>query len=203
MGYAHCNKDEQTNEWIPATPKVKLLVDDHISTGQDSSAVLLFQDMTTFQIKPDTELIVKSPPAQETKLGLVSGHLWINFKKMLTNGTMEVEMGQAVSGIKGTTVVLEQTNGVSSLKVIEGVAVFTSKETGASVDVQAGEKVSADFNGLSKVEKIDVAKESADWKTLEEVKDSKQTGGLMAPIAITGIVFVAGLLGFIIFKKKK
>ncbi len=202
VGYAHCNKDGQTEEWIPATPKVKLLVDDHISTGADSFAILQFQDMTTFQMKPDTEVIVKSPPAQETKLGLVSGHLWINFKKMLTNGTMEVEMGQAVAGIKGTTLVLEQINGTSSLKVIEGVVSFTSKETGESIDVQAGEKVSADFNGLSKVEKFDVEKENAEWKKPDEVKNTVQSGGLKTPIIITVVVLVVGFLGFIIFKRK-
>ncbi len=203
VGYAHCNKDERTQEWIPATPKTKLMVDDHISTGAESSAILQFKDMTTFQMKPDTEVIVKSPPEQETKLGLVSGHLWINFKKMLTNGTMEVEMGQAVAGIKGTTLVVEQINGVSSLKVIEGIVSFKSKQTNQTIDVNAGEKVSADFNGLSTVEKFDVAAESAGWKNLDEIEKSNDSSGSISPVIIIATVLVVGSLGFVVIKKKK
>lgn len=127
VSYAHCNAGEKAQDWTPATPKTKLLVGDHVSTGEESSAIFQFLDMTTFQMKPDTEVIIKSPPKQETKIGLVTGHLWINFKKMVTNGTMEVEMGQAVAGIKGTTLVLEQDNGVSTLKVIEGTVVLLQK----------------------------------------------------------------------------
>jgi hypothetical protein len=203
VGYAHCYKGEKTQEWIPATPKVKLMVNDHVSTGAESSAILQFKDMTTFKMKPETEVIVKSPPAQETKLGLVAGHLWINFKKMLTNGTMEVEMGQAVAGIKGTTLVLDQVNGVSSLKVIEGVVSFKSKETGESVDVKEGETISADLKGLSKVETFDVTKETADWDTLAETKKTKSMSGLTFPIIGVVAVLVIGLFGFIVYKKRK
>jgi hypothetical protein len=202
VGYAHCNKSEKNNEWIPATPKVKLLVGDHISTDAESFAVLQFEDMTTFQMKPETEVIVKTPPAQETKLGLVSGHLWINFKKMLTNGTMEVEMGQAVAGIKGTTLVLGEENGVSSLKVIEGVVAFTSKETGKTVDVKAGETVSADFNGLTEVKPFDVKKESANWKTLDEIKKEKAAAGF-GSLSIVVVLVLAVVSAAFVLKKKK
>lgn len=202
VGYAHCNKSEKNNEWIPATPKTQLLVGDHISTDADSFATLQFEDMTTFQMKPETEVIVRTPPDQETKLGLVSGHLWINFKKMLTNGTMEVEMGQAVCGIKGTTFVLEEGNGVSTLKVIEGVVAFTAKETGKTVDIKAGETVSANFDGLTEVKKFDVQKENENWKTLKEIKKEKAVSGI-GTMAIAGIGIFIVVVGAFVFSKKK
>jgi hypothetical protein len=205
VGYAHCSKSDKSEEWIPAIPKTKLMVNDHISTGPDSFATLQFGDMTTFQMKPDTEVIVKSPPEQESKLGLVSGHLWINFKKMLTNGTMEVEMGQAVAGIKGTTLVLEQVNGSSTLKVIEGVVSFTPKGSSVSADINAGEKVTAGNDGLSPVEKFDVVQENAGWQAAKDLKSTK--GSLQATnqsYLIIIAVVITGLLGlFILIRKLK
>jgi hypothetical protein len=202
VSFAHCTKSDKAQDWTPAIPKTKLFVNDHILTGIDSFATLQFGDMTTFQMKPDTEVIVKSPPEQESKLGLVSGHLWINFKKMLTNGTMEVEMGQAVAGIKGTTLVLEQNNGVSTLKVIEGTVSFTSKETGKSVEVNTGEKVTADSKGLSNIEKFDVAAENSGWKAVDQTKNPKGQAGISIAVYILGAVLFAGGLIFLVLKKK-
>ncbi|MFA5828716.1 MAG: FecR family protein [Candidatus Shapirobacteria bacterium] len=203
VSLAHCYKDGKSQDWTPATPKAKLLVNDHILTGADSFAVLQFEDMTTFRIKSSTEVIVKTPPEQETKLGLVSGHLWINFKKMLTNGTMEVEMGQAVAGIKGTTLVLEQVKGASSIKVIEGVVTFKSKQTNQTVDVNAGEKISADFNGLSAIEKFDIAAENAGWGKIDDVKSINNTSRSISPTVVVAAILLLGFFGFLILKKKK
>lgn len=204
VGYVHCNTAEITQEWIPALPKTKLLVGDHISTGQDSSCILNFADMTTFQMKPESEVIVQSPPAQETKMGLVAGHLWINFKKMVTNGTMEVEMGQAVAGIKGTTLVLEQANGVSTLKVIEGTVAFTSKATGQTIDVNAGQTVSANFTGLTPVTNFDVTQESATWKTLAVAQKSQSSSvsSMMIIIIAAAVVVIVAVVVFILVKRK-
>ena len=112
-------------------------------------------------------------------------------------------MLMADGGIKGTTLVLGEQNGVSSLKVIEGVVEFTSKETGEKVDVKAGEQVSADLNGLSKVEPFDVQKESASWKTLDEIKSIKRTAVLLQWSMFAGAVVVILLVGFFVFKKKR
>ncbi len=209
VGYVHCNTAEITQDWIPALPKTKILVGDHISTGQDSSCILLFGDLTTFQMKPETEVIVQSPPAQETKMGLVAGHLWINFKKMLTNGTMEVEMGQAVAGIKGTTLVVEEANGVSTLKVIEGTVTFTSKANGQSIDVNAGQTVSADFNGLTPVANFDVAQESATWATVPQSGSAASQSGsgssmtMIIIIAAAAVVVIVVVVFFVLKRKNK
>jgi hypothetical protein len=160
VGYS---PDPETVEWMPCTPETVLRVGDHVSTGQDSSCILQFEDMTTFVMKPETEVIIKKPVSQQSKIGLVAGHLWQNTKKMMTNGTMEVEMGQAVAGIKGTTLVSEVTNGVSILKVLEGTVEFTSLTTGAKSMVSGGETQSATSAGLSPKQNFDAAAEAASW----------------------------------------
>lgn len=162
-GEVSYSPDPATIDWQPVTPNTILHVGDHISTGADSSCILQFEDMTTFTMKPETEVIIKKSLLQETKLGLVAGHMWTNFKKMLTNGTMEVEMGQAVAGIKGTTFVCEQIGGKSTLKVMEGVVEFTSKVNQSKIIIGTGEMVTADSTGLGKKQKFDLAAESADW----------------------------------------
>jgi ferric-dicitrate binding protein FerR (iron transport regulator) len=137
-------------------------------------------------------------------MGLVAGHLWINFKKMVTNGTMEVEMGQAVAGIKGTTLVLEQANGVSTLKVIEGTVAFTSKATGQTIDVNAGQTVSANFTGLTPVTNFDVTQESATWKTLAVAQKSQSSSvsSMMIIIIAAAVVVIVAVVVFILVKRK-
>lgn len=165
-GEVMVSPDPEHVEWKPVTPKTIIKVGDHISTGADSQAILQFKDMTTFQMKPESEVIVKTPPGQETKIGLVAGHLWVNFKKMLTNGHMEVEMGQAVAGIKGTTFVCEETKSTSTLKVIEGTVAYTSKKNPKSVIVSAGEAVTAGPTGMQEKKTFDVETEKKLWPTL-------------------------------------
>jgi hypothetical protein len=79
---------------------------------------------------------------------------------------MELDMSQAVAGIKGTTFVLGETGTTSTLKVIEGTVSFTAKATGQTVDVSTGQTVHADATGLSPVTSFDVNAESADWAKL-------------------------------------
>jgi hypothetical protein len=165
-GEVMISPDPEHVEWKPVTPKTIIKVGDHISTGADSQAILQFKDMTTFQMKPETEVIVKTPPGQETKFGLVMGHLWANTKKMFTNGHMEVEMGQAVAGIKGTTFVCEETKSTSTLKVIEGTVAYTSKKNPKTVMVSAGEMVTAGPTGMQEKKTFDVEAEKKLWQPL-------------------------------------
>ena len=114
---------------------------------------------------PNTEIILSTPPQKETKLQLVAGNLWVNVKKLMTNGTMEITMNQAVGGIKGTILVCEQTATESILKVLEGEVVFTDR-SGMSINVQSGEKISATSSGMGDVEFFSVDTEQAAWEEL-------------------------------------
>src|SRR3990172_2278351 len=84
-----------------------------IKTDEDSSIIIGFTDMSTFVMKPETQIIVTTPPEKDSKLKLVAGNIWANVKKLIKDGSMEVEMNQAVAGIKGTTFILEETGSSS------------------------------------------------------------------------------------------
>jgi len=75
-----------------------LCVDDHVKTDEDSTAIIAFADLSTFLLKPESEIVVSNPPHHDSKIGLVLGNIWTNVKKMAKDGTMEVDMSQAVAG---------------------------------------------------------------------------------------------------------
>ncbi len=157
-----CNE----NAWKTAEIKTIPCVDDHVRTGEDSSAILSFPDMTTFVMKPESELVLDTAPRKDQKVRLVSGHIWENVKKMITEGSMEVEMSQAVAGIKGTTIVCEETGRTSTLKVLEGTASFRSKATGEEISVSAGEMATATEEGFYPPQPFDIDTETASWEPL-------------------------------------
>jgi len=141
-----------------------LNVNDSIKTGSDSYAVLSLADMTIFRQKANTHLILSNPPEDDNKLKLLYGKVMVNLKKMLKDGSMEVDMFQACAGIKGTVLICEETGSESILKVLEGTVEFTSKNTNESILVKAGEKVTATSNGLSKIESFDIEEELTAWE---------------------------------------
>jgi hypothetical protein len=138
----------------------------HIRTIDDSTAIISAADMSTFVLNPESEIVLTTPEEKESKLKILAGQMWGNVKKMVETGSMEIEMNQAVAGIKGTTFVVSEINGVSSLKVIEGKVEFTAKVDGNTVEVAGGNTVSASNAGLSSIESFDVAKETADWNAV-------------------------------------
>ena len=183
--------EAEKDNWHPAKPDTILCVGDHVRTSEDSSAIIGFADLSTFLLKAESEIVVTLPPATDSKLQLLLGNIWVNVKKMAHNGTMEVEMSQAVAGIKGTTFVLSETGTTSTLKVIEGTVSFTAKTTGQTVEVSTGQTVQADKTGLSPVTSFDVNAESADWAKLGAETGTGADSGL--PVAL-----LAGLAGLVV-----
>jgi len=135
----------------------------HIKTDEDSTAKISFSDMTTFEMKPESEIVIDTPPQKDSKLKLLAGNIWANVKKMVKDGTMEVHMGQAVAGIKGTTLVLEEKEGISTLKVIEGLVEFKSSVTQEVKTVSSGQSLSATSAGLQQITDFDIELESKNW----------------------------------------
>jgi S-layer protein (TIGR01567 family) len=119
--------------------------------------------MTTFIMKPESEVIIDTPQERESKWKLICGKIRANVKRMMKDGTMEVPMSQAVAGIKGTTIVCEETGRSSSLKVLEGSASFKSKATNEEILLNAGEMATATPSGLSAPESFDVEAENESW----------------------------------------
>jgi len=165
-GIVELSPDPDRVEWAAVNLKQVIYVGDHIQTGEDSSAVIQLSDMSTYVIPPNSEVIILEPLDKGGKLRLVIGRIWNNTRRMFDEGTLEVEMGQAVAGIRGTTFVCEENQGVSTLKVIEGKVEMTLKNGGKSQMVAAGEMLSADAGGFKPKETFDINSEQAMWEKL-------------------------------------
>lgn len=147
-----------------------IYVGDHIVTAQDSGCILSMLDMTTFVIKPESEIIITVPSGQDSKIDLLLGNIYTNVQKIMTHGTMEVEMVTVCAGIKGTTFVCEETGSKSTLKVLEGKVSLTSKVTGKVITVNAGEMAVADATGRMDKSAFNIAQEAKKWdKTIIEL----------------------------------
>jgi len=169
--------DEDPEDAKVAKLNMVLYVGDYVRTGEISSAIIQFMDMTTFIMKPETTVIIPSPAAKENLIKLLWGNLMTNVKKMFKDGSLDVEMGQAVAGIKGTIFVAEERNGISSLKVIEGEVQFRSKSTGETQIVKAGEQIYADKSGLGPKATFNIEEGMKTWESIEkEIQSTKQEG---------------------------
>jgi hypothetical protein len=181
----------------------------HVRTMEDSQAVLTFPDMSVFVLKPETEVIVTTPPQKDSKIKLVAGNIWVNIKKMINEGSMEIEMNQATAGIKGTTLVLSDDGKTSTLKVIDGEVLFTSKSNGEKVNITGGNMVSASDIGLGSTGTFDAAKETADWDTISNgaketsVEPSKEpeAAGSKGSLFLYGLYGLIGIAAIFIFIK--
>jgi hypothetical protein len=196
--------------WSLAKMNTVLCVGDHVKTDEDSTAVLSFSDMSTFVMKPETELIIDAPPGKDNKIKLERGGIWANIKKIAEGGSMSIEMNQAVAGIKGTTLVCEQfPDGNSSLKVIEGEVLLTSKLTRESVSVGAGKKLVASLNDMGPIADFDVSSESSYWLGLtdglsEEGDASDAWGyGIYALLLLIFVFLIIAPYGFFKFYLKR
>ncbi|MEM4247562.1 MAG: FecR family protein [Candidatus Woesearchaeota archaeon] len=200
------------DEWSFAKLDMKLPYGTKIRTSDRSSAILSFGDMSTFVLKEDTTIILgKATPDADNMLKLLSGQLWSNMKKMVIDGQMDIEMGQAVAGIKGTTFVLEEKNAQSTIKVIEGTVEFKSKTSGANIIVGEGEKVTATSQGLGSKTSFDVQTEVESWKDYLPDKQSEGLAGGIFGLLLTNtfliiaaVIFLAiCALGIIVYLRKK
>jgi hypothetical protein len=195
------------DEWKEAKYGMVLHVGDMIKTGPNSGGVISFPDLTTWRMPEKTKISLKNPP-QESKIGLIMGKVWINLKKMVKDGSMEVEMSEAVCGIKGTTLVLEENGEESILKVIDGEVEFTNKETGKTVMVNAGEAIMASESYTSKKKEFDVEKESLNWEEENMKKDYvetvsfKKSSSSLSTALISLVLLILIFAGFYVYKKE-
>lgn len=177
-----------------------ILIDCHIKTGEDSKAVISFSDMTSFEMKSESEIVIESPPEKESKWSLLVGNIWVNVKQMVKDGTMKVHMSQAVAGIKGTRFMLTETGKESKIEVTEGTVVFQSKANGEETTVSAGESVTATEKGLSDKIMIDLKNGLDENKTVE---DKGSGSKMMYIVGAAALVLVVIIIGSAILRKRK
>jgi hypothetical protein len=171
----------QLGQWGYAKLDMVLNVGDHIRTGEESSCILSFADLSCFVMQEETHIILNAPPDRDDKIALVWGKIKANIKKMMKDGSMEIDMSQGVCGIKGTTFVCEEDGETSTLKVFEGTVEFTSKATGDSVMVGAGQKASADDTGLSEVTDFDTDAGEEEWAEIEAAGGAEDAAAEVTP----------------------
>jgi hypothetical protein len=134
----------------------------HIKTFEKSTAIITYSDASSFKLQPESEIILSSSSERKGNLELIAGNMWANIKKMAKDGSMQVEMSQAVAGIKGTRFILTENKKESKLEVTEGTVEFTHKKTKEKITVSSGESViatSEDFNSKTKFDPSSLDKE--------------------------------------------
>ncbi|MEF8837671.1 MAG: FecR family protein [Candidatus Bipolaricaulota bacterium] len=148
--------------WEFAQPDMVIYEGDRIKTEHDSGAVLTLKDLTAFKMKPESEVIVDTYPEKKNKIKMLAGKVWTNVKQMVTEGTMDVEMSQAVAGIKGTTFVVEETGAESILKVIDGEVELKTNE-GDRLLVTGGKMATVKQGRLARFESFSINEEINSW----------------------------------------
>lgn len=156
--------DTKEDAWELAEMASVLNERDHVKTEYNSGAILSMTDMTTFVMKPESEIVLSAPGGQDSKIALVAGNVWVNVKKMVTNGTMEIEMSQAVAGIKGTNITCSTSHGEDRIQVLRGIAEVLIKESREKVTVKEGEELVVKSGGKTEKVEIDVSAEQKKWE---------------------------------------
>jgi len=181
-----------------------------IKTLRRSGAILSFSDMSTYVIKEDAIIILDIENIKESKVLLVAGNVWTNLKSMMKDGSLNVEMSQAVAGIKGTTLICEENDGVSTVKVFEGTVEVTAKATGKSVMVSGGEMLSTDSTGKGTLTMFDMEAELAGWEpyvqqvtagAMEEA-DRKSGGYPVIIVVVAAILLAVGAVVIVLIAKR-
>ena len=127
-----------------------------IKTEEDSGAILGLEDMSTYVMKPETTLIIRTEEDNTSRFELIVGTLWGQIKKMATGKSVKCEMSQCVSGISGTIVAWEEKNGVSSVYLFAGKVDVTSKKTKKKQVLQPGQTTSVGKDGKIVVKKFNI-----------------------------------------------
>lgn len=161
-------------EWSPTGERgtwkllqmgTKLPANAHIKTEEDSSCIISFTDMSTFVMKEETHIVLTMPPDKKNKIKIFVGNVWVNVKKMLTTGSMEVEMNQAVTSIKGTTFVLTEEDDKSTIQLIEGELDVTTLSNQETTTLEGGQYIVASASGEIENGTFDAMSEQENWNT--------------------------------------
>jgi len=168
-GEVSVRPDDADDAYEFAELSMILYHNDRIRTKAKSGAIICFADLSTFVMKPDSVIVLDTRVTKESKFKLIAGTILVNIKRILEDGNVDIEMTQAVAGIKGTTLVCEESDGKSTLKVIEG-SVELTPENGDPILVHGGEMVTATNGKHGKVMKFSPSEELGTWlKTSQDM----------------------------------
>jgi hypothetical protein len=143
----------------PAPLKFKddVLLNDRVATGDKAFARMLLGGKATVTVREHSTVTITEVPGLST-IDLASGRISVAVDKsrMRPGEVVEIKTPHAVSGIRGTIVVAEVSDGVSTITVLRGlVDVYrrdpaTGKAIGVAVSVGARESVTVKAGVLPK-----------------------------------------------------
>jgi hypothetical protein len=203
--------DGHPEDIVFATPRTVLKVGDHIVVGEDSNAVVSFADYSVLMVKSESEVITQGPVSRAGKVEILKGDLWLNIKKIVSGEAIEVKANLSATGIEGTTIVLNVSDGAETLKVLEGVATFTSLVDGAVEMVSSGETVTATPEGLSEKTTFDTGAEAEQWSAAFAAMGITSDGiTYTAPsestpwvwVSVLSAIILLGLVAIFLFARK-
>jgi len=185
MGEVLVRRGDDRLGWEMAFEGDVLYEGDVIMTKDDSAVIISCPDMTQFNMTSNSSIGVDIAEKEST-LKLLLGKVMTNVKKMIKDGSMNVEMSQCVAGIKGTILICETDETTSSVQVIEGEVEVTDLK-GEKVILSAGELVTAQDGVLGPVQEFSVDQELQNWpeETRKQVyadiaeRTGKTAGGSM------------------------
>lgn len=155
---------EGEKEWDFANLDTVLYVGDHIRTSEESSTIIGFADLSTFLLKEESEIIITTPPEKDSMIKLVAGNIMANLKMMWKNGSMVIEMSQAVSGTKGTVFTAgAESSSMNTVATLEGAVEVRAKATGQKSLLKQGERITITAKGLGPVDGFDLRSELSRW----------------------------------------
>ena len=124
-----------------AEDDTEIFEDDLIKTEEESGAILGLEDMSTYYIGPETELIIHTEEKNISKLEMLVGSMWANFNRMREGKNHEIEMSQCVAGRNGTIFAFEETGNLSKIWLFAGTSTVTNKKTGKKTVLQPGQNI--------------------------------------------------------------
>ena len=198
--------DEDDDCYVYCDLNTPLRHGDVIKVLPKSGAILSFSDMTSVVLKEDTIVVLDIANESQSKIGVVAGRIWINLKKMVNDGTMEVEMAQAVAGIKGTIISANVTEEGDEIYLFTSSATVTSRITGEIVNLKPGQMALVDDSGEIHVDDFDIEAEAAKlgipMSDLRADGYGKNTSWLIWIILLLAAVIVAIIITMLLRKNK-
>lgn len=129
---------------------------DRIKTEEDSEAVLGLVNKTSFIIKEKSILVLPEYEGEVSSVKMIAGVIWVNMKKMWKNGEINCDGTQAVAGIRGTIMAMEETGSETRIWLFAGKAEMCAKKTRKKATLLAGQMSITNAKGEVTVKKFNI-----------------------------------------------
>jgi hypothetical protein len=138
-----------------------------ITTRENSTCIIAFEDGSTMTMQPDTEiLIIGDDKKDRSVIKTLAGNILVNIKKIANGEPIETRTQLATIGTKGTKYVCEVTEEETIVKVIEGTVSVDSLVNHQNSLVGTGNYITASATGITPPEAFNIQQEQAHWDSI-------------------------------------